>query len=375
MHSIKYSIQARSLTVSWLAIVLSAGWGMTLSAQPADRAIPVVTTPVELAEAFTDTIEALGTAKANESVVITANVTEVVEEILFDDGDQVRKGQVLLRLRQDEEQASLKAAQARLDERLAAFGRAQDLERQQALSTAALQERQALLRQVEGEIEVIQSQINDRVIRAPFDGVLGLRNISVGALVRPGDPITTIDDLSQIKVDFEAPSIFLSALRPGLRIEGRIRAFPGRVFEGEVRNINTRIDPATRTVSIRAILPNEDGLLRPGLLVAINLAKNPRNALLIPEGAVIQRGRSSFVYRIVEGDDGPRAVETEIKPGTRVTGKIEVLDGITAEDRLVNHGLMQIRDGAKVRILGNQTGPDQALSDFLQDEPVQANPS
>ena len=360
-----------------LAIVALAGVlsGLSLPAQPANKAVPVVTTPVESAEAFSDTLEALGTAKANESVVITANVTETVEEILFDDRDEVRKGQVLLRLKQDEEQAALQAAQARLDQRQAAYGRAQELEKQQALSTATLQERQALLRQVEGEVEVIRSQIDDRVIRAPFDGVLGLRHISVGALVRPGDPITTIDDLSQIKVDFEAPSIFLSALRPGLRIEGRIRAYPDRVFQGEVRNIDTRIDPATRTVSVRAILPNEEGLLRPGLLISIRLSQNPRNALLIPEGAVIQRAQSSFVYKIVEGDEGPRAVETKIKPGIRVTGKIEVLDGIGAEDRLVLHGLMQIRDGAPVRILGEQTDPDQALSDFLKNEPTDANRS
>jgi len=345
----------------------------SLAAQPADKATPVVTARAESVEAFSDTLEALGTAKANESLIITSNVTETVEAIFFDDSDKVAKGQMLLRLKQAEEQAALKAAQARLDERKASFGRAQELEKQQALSTATLEEREALLRQVEGEIEVIRSQIDDRVIRAPFDGVLGLRNISVGALVRPGDPITTMDDLSQIKVDFEAPSVFLSALRPGLEIEGRIRAYPDRVFRGEVRTINARVDPATRTVTVRAILPNEAGLLRPGLLISIQLAKNPRRALLIPEGAVIQRGQDSFVYKIIEDDAGARAVETEIQPGIRIKGKIEVLDGVAAEDRLVIHGLMQIRDGAKVRILGEMTDLDQPLSDFLKDQPAEAD--
>lgn len=349
-------------------VLFFAAWSL-LPGQPAGpvRALPVVVAPVEVVEDFADLMEALGTARANESVRVTANVTETVDTLFFDDGDEVKRGQILVRLRQDEEAAALKAAQSRLDERKAAFSRAQELEKQQALSTATLEEREALLRQIEGEVEVIRSLIGDRVIRAPFDGVLGLREISEGALVRPGDLITTIDDLSGIKLDFEAPAIFLSALRPGLIIEARSDSYPGLTFDGTVRTVNSRVDPTTRTVTVRAFLPNEEGLLRPGMLLSVRLEKNPRPAQLIPEGAVVQQGKKSRVYRVAERDGVTTAELTEVRTGSRVPGKVEILEGLEADDRVIVHGLMQVRDGAALRVLGEQTDPDQPLSDFLDD--------
>ena len=358
----------RRLALTAASLVLA---GSHSFAQPAGgkQGLPVVVAPVEVIEQFGDTLEALGTARANESIRITSNVTETVDELFFDDGERVKAGQLLIRLRQNEEAASLKAAQARLDERKAAFVRAQELEKQQALSTATLEERQALLSQIEGEVEVLRSQIEDRVIRAPFDGVLGLREVSLGALVRPGDLITTIDDLSRIKLDFEAPSVFLASLRPGLEIEARARAYPERLFKGTVQTVGSRVNPATRTVTVRAILPNDDGLLRPGLLLSVELAKDERRAFLIPEGAVLQRGERSRVFRVAEGDDGPKAELVEVQLGTRVPGKVEVLGGLDAGDRVIIHGLMQVRDGGALQILGEQTDPDQPLSDFFDKAP------
>lgn len=332
----------------------------------AEKLIPVVVAAVERVEAFGDTIEALGTTRANEAVQITPNVTEIVDELFFEDGDVVKTGQILVRLQQDEETAALKAAESRLDERKAAYARAQDLEKRQALSTATLEERQALLRQIEGEVEVIRSQIQDRVIRAPFDGVLGLREISVGALVRPGDLITTIDDLSRIKVDFAAPTVFLPVLRAGLEIEARAQAYPDQLFHGTVQTLNSRVDPSTRTVMVRAILPNDEGLLRPGLLLSVRLAEEARTAYFIPEGAVLQRGEVSRVFRVIEGDSGPRAALTEVKLGTRVPGKVEVVAGLEFGDRVIIHGLMQAKDGSALRIIGEQTEANQPLSDFIK---------
>lgn len=344
---------------------------LSISAQPggARGPLPVVVAPVEVIHDFGDTLEALGTARANESVQITANVTETVDELLFQDGQQVEKGRLLVRLRQNEELALLKAAQARLDERRAAFTRARGLEQQQALSTATLEERQALLSQIEGEVEVIRALIEDREIRAPFDGVLGLREISEGALVRPGDLITTIDDLSRIKVDFEAPSIFLPVLQSGQTIEAQTRAYPDRVYKGVVQTVSSRIDPSTRTVRVRAILENEEKLLRPGLLLTIRMTKNPRQALLIPEGAVLQQGSTSRVFRVVEDEKGPYAETAPVRLGTRVAGKVEVIEGLAEHDRVIVHGLMQVRERSPLRILGEQTESDQALSDFLENAP------
>lgn len=324
----------------------------------------MVVAPVVEMVGFSDTLEALGTTRANESVELTTNVTEFVREIRFDDGDFVKKDDILVILEKDEEEAELKSARALLDERQAAYTRARELREQQALSTATLEEREAALRQIEGEIEGIQARLRDRMIRAPFDGVLGLREISPGTLVRPGDLITTIDDLSRIKVDFDAPSIFLQALRPGLVIAGRVDAYGGEIFTGTVGTIASRVDPVTRTVAVRAILPNENQRLRPGLLMAIALEKNPRTSLLIPEGAIIQRARESFVFAVETANGQSTAVERKVELGTRVPGKVEVLAGLTANDQVIVHGLMQVRSGQTIRITGVQNG-DEPLAALL----------
>lgn len=343
--------------------------GATAFAQPGGRGGPqkpleVVVAPVVAQEGFGETLEALGSTLANESVEITSNITEFVRAIHFDDGDTVKKGDLLVELDKAEEEAALKSAKAQLAERQAAFTRAQELVQQQALSTATLEEREARLRQIEGQIEALEAQLQDRVIRAPFEGVLGVRMISPGALVTTGQLITTLDDLSQIKVDFDAPSLFLSALRPGLPIEGRVDAYPNETFSGEIRTIHSRVDPVTRTVGVRALLPNEAQLLRPGLLMSIRLTKNQRSSLLIPEGAVVQRAEKSFVYEIVEADGESRAHEREVKLGTRIPGKVEVISGLADGAQVVVHGLMQIRPGQQVRVLGVQKN-DEPLASFL----------
>jgi membrane fusion protein (multidrug efflux system) len=203
------------------------------------------------------------------------------------------------------------------------------------------------------------------VIRAPFDGVLGLRRVSPGALVSAGQLITTLDDLDQIKVDFEAPSIFLAALRPDLPIEGRVEAYPDERFSGEIRTINSRVDPVTRMVGVRALMPNENHLLRPGLLMSIELTKNQRASLLIPEGAVVQRAEKTFVFVVEETEGESRVFEKEVKLGTRIPGQVEVISGLNKDAKVVVHGLMQVRSDQRVRVLGVQED-DEPLASFLK---------
>tara|TARA_R110001599_G_scaffold353783_1_gene597656 strand:- start:6411 stop:7526 length:1116 start_codon:yes stop_codon:yes gene_type:complete len=312
--------------------------------------LPVMTAPVELILNFADSVEALGTTKSNENVDISSNVTETVNKILFEDGQHIKRGEILLTLEKSEEEAELKSAKALLDERKASYKRAQSLQKQQAISTATLEERLALLSQTEGVIEGIQARINDRIIKAPFDGVLGLRNISPGTLVKPGDLITTIDDLSRIKVDFDVPSLFLADIYPGLKVEGRIEAFGEQVFKGEVSTINTQIDPITRTMKVRAILPNPDLLIKPGLLMSMMLMKSPRTALLIPEEAILQRDKYFFVYKIEQSAGKTIAREVQVEPGTRIPGKIEIKQGISQSDQVIVHGLMKVKPNQEVNI-------------------------
>jgi len=359
----------RFVYAGWLSVAIGP---YAILAQPpgggrgSGRPLPVIAAPVIADSQFGDRLEALGTTRANESVTITANVTEFVREIRFEDGDRVSKGDILVMLEQEEERAALKAAKAQLDERLSAFQRAQELVRQQAVSTATMDEREAALRQAEGTVEGIEARLRDRTIQAPFDGILGLREISIGALVRPGDVITTLDDLSRIKVEFDVPSLFLSMLEPGLAIRGRVAAYGEEIFEGQVTAVRTRIDPVTRTVTVRAEIPNDDGRLRPGLLMTIELQKNPRTALLIPEGALIQRGLESSVFAIREREGVAVAVETPVRTGARIPGRIEITSGLAAGDAVVVHGLMHVRSGQPVAVQMAQTG-DEPLVSFTGD--------
>ncbi len=350
-----------------LLIVLSTP--LLLMANPSygdkhSHALPVIVAPVRQAVKFADTIEALGTARANESVTLTTNVTETVSAITFEDGQQIKKGDLLVILEKSEEDAELKAARAVLDERRAAFERASDLEKKQAMSTAKLKEREALLKQSEGNIEAIEARIANRMIKAPFDGVLGLRNISPGALLRPGDPITTLDDLDPIKVDFQVPSIFLQDLHRGLPVKGRVQALGNRVFEGKITMISTQVDPLTRTLTVRALFANSNGELRPGLLININLSHNLRDALLIPEEAIIQRDRRKFVMVINHSVNPPIAEERQISSGRRIPGEIEITEGLAPNDQVIVHGLMRVSSGDPVTIKALQEA-DEALQQML----------
>lgn len=311
--------------------------------------VGVIVAPVKV-QNFADRVEALGTTKANETVVITADTSEKITEIHFEDGQEVRQGDLLVTLDKSQEEAELRAAEAQLVEAQSSYNRAKNLQNTSALSKATLQEREAALTQRQAIIDEIKARIDKRVIAAPFDGILGLREVSMGALVQPGERITTIDDLSRIKVDFDVPSIFLSSLKPGLLIVGTVEAFGDREFKGEVRTVNTQIDPVTRTVKVRAILPNPDNILKPGLLMTITLLKDQRETLLIPEEALLKRGNKDFVYVVAQEDGKTIARQQEITLGGRQPGVIEVISGLAENDQVIAHGTVKVSNGAEISI-------------------------
>lgn len=313
---------------------------------------------------FSDSVEALGTAKANETIVITADTAEKVTAIHFEDGQTVKQGDLLITLDKGEEEAALNSALASLAEAEGAYERARTLQDNNALSKGTLQERLATLKQNQASVEEIKSRIEKRDIKAPFAGILGLREVSIGALVQPGAQITTLDDLSQIKVDFDVPAVFLSSLKPGMPVTGIVQAFPGRTFTGEVRTVNTQVDPVTRTVTVRAVIPNKDGVLRPGLLMSVTLLKNERKALLMPEESLIKRGADNFVYLVTQADGKTIAKQTQIEIGGRKPGVIEVLSGLNPGDLIVTDGVVKISDGAEI-ILRAVADAGTPLSEIL----------
>lgn len=316
---------------------------------------------------FSDQVEALGTTKANESVVITADRSEKVVAVHFEDGQAVKQGALLLTLDKVQEEAELRASQAVTDETRNSYSRAQGLSGTSALPIATLQERAAQLAQAQAVTDSLKASLSSYEITAPFDGILGLRQVSVGTLVQPGDQITTIDDLSQIKIDFDVPSVYLATLKPGLPIRGTIEAFGDRQFDGVVTTVNSRVDPITRTVIVRAIIPNPDHALKPGLLMSITLYKNPRQTLLVPEEALVKRADQNYVYVVEQQQGKAIARQRSIELGARRPGTIEVLSGLSAGDKVVVQGIVKLRDGMQVSIRAEKTG-NESLSELLSQQ-------
>jgi len=330
--------------------------------------MPVIVAEVRR-DGFVDRVEALGTLKANESVSVTANVTETVSAIHFDDGQRVEAGQVLVEMTSAEEHALLEEARVRAAEAQRQYERIKSLVAQRSASESLLDERKRDLDTSRALLVAIESRLADRLIRAPFAGVLGLRNISPGTLVEPGDLITTLDDDSVMKLDFAVPSLFLTDLAPGLGIEAKARAYGARTFTGEIRSIDSRVDPVTRAIQVRALLPNPDRTLKPGVLMQVELLRNPRNTLVIPEAALLQQGQDHFVMLVGEGD---KAERRQIRIGARRPGEVEVIEGVAAGDRVISHGNDKVRPGQQVRIQAIDDGT-RSLQEMLAEkqEPAQ----
>ncbi len=341
----------RGLALSCLALMLAAcGGGDKAPAGGAggqgggDRPTPVTTIRLQ-PETFAERISAIGTVKARESVTVTAKVSELVQQVHFDSGDEVLAGAPLITLSDRQQQAALNEAQATADEADRLYRRQSELAQQQLIARSQLDTQRATRDSANARVAQIRAQLADRVIRAPFSGVLGLRQVSPGALVTPGTPIATLDELARVYVDFPLPESQLSLATQGRAITGTAAAYPGRGFEGVVAIVDARVDPATRAVTVRADLPNPERLLRPGMLVNVTLPSAERQALMVPEIAVVQVGRDSFVYRAK--DDGS-VEQVRLTLGARGDGKVEIVDGAKAGDRIVVDGTGKLRPGAKI---------------------------
>lgn len=310
----------------------------------APAAVKVVTESV-VKGPWVDNIEALGTAQANESVTLTAKVTETVVRVNFEDGDQVEEGQLLVDLSGRAEVAALEEAQAAYTETLKQYERQVDLVKQGTLSKSTLDSLIASRDAAKARMEAIRARLADRVIAAPFAGVLGFRQVSPGTLVTPGTAIATLDDIDPIKLDFSVPETAMASVAAGQTIRAGSAAFPQRDFSGEVKVVGSRVDPVTRAVTVRAEIANPEGILRPGMLLTVKLELPMRETIAIPEIALIQVGTSQSVFTV---DGEGRAQRTEVRAGARKAGRVEILEGLDAGDRLVTEGIVKLRPGTPV---------------------------
>jgi membrane fusion protein (multidrug efflux system) len=336
-----------------LAALAACGGGDDGDAKGKSRPTPVVKVEPATTMRFVEAIEAVGTASANEQVTLTAPVTERVLRLGFDDGDFVRKGQMIAILNQGQETAQLAEAQARQREAQQQLARIQTLKRRGFATQSNLDTQVAAASAARAQAAEARASIGERVITAPFAGYASLRTISPGAVVSSGTAIATISDISTIKLDFPVPETLLSTIRPGLTILATAAAYPEQPFRGQIANVDPVIDPNTRSVIVRAHLPNPDAKLKPGMLLTVAIETAPRLGLSVPELAVVGEGDQRFVY--VVGKDG-KVQRTAVKTGLRSAGRIEILEGLKPGQPVVTEGVVKLADGMKVKVAGPNAG-------------------
>lgn len=309
--------------------------------------MPVEATSV-VAAPISREVTAVGTLHADEAVVIASEIAGRVVEIAFTEGAPVRRGQVLLRLESSVQGAELARAKASLALSEANYQRAEALLRDEAIAKRERDETYAQWQLDEANVRLSEAQLAKTVLRAPFDGVIGLRNVSVGGYLRPGDAVASLSAVDPIKVDFRIPEGFARSLGTGQSIKVTVDAVPGEAFAGQVYAIDPSIDSNGRSVLLRAKITNPQRLLNPGMFARVALVLEERpTALLVPEEALIAQGAQQMVYKVVDG-----LVETApVTLGLRQQGKVEVTEGLAAGDVVITAGQMKVRPGMPVMIM------------------------
>jgi membrane fusion protein (multidrug efflux system) len=314
----------------------------TVAAAPA--AVPVITRPAHIEQMGIE-IEAVGTTQANESVEITSKASNTITAIRFQEGEEVERGDVLVEMDDAQARAALAEAQASLARSKSQYDRSRNLQSSQVLSVADLELVEASLKADEARVAAAQARLDDTVIRASFRGRTGFRRVSVGSFVSPGSVITTLDDTSVIKLDFTVPETYLFVLRRGLPITAVAAGLPDRAFKGTVTNMDSRVDPVTRSVTVRAELDNPDGVLRQGMFMTVALQGEVSPTLLVPEEALVPERGKTYVFVVHDNVVERR----EVRTGKRKPGFVEIVDGVREQERVVVDGTQHVRDGSIVQ--------------------------
>lgn len=330
-----------------LVLVAYLQWPEALKVNNKNQRVVAVKTALITHADFKDTVEAIGTTRANEQITVTSKHSDLVEEIFFQDGQSVKQGDALIRLNSIEEKAKINELEANLAESVAQLERFQDLYQKKATSKSIVDQQEAKTKAIDAQLLSARTRLNDLTIRAPFSGVLGFREISLGALIDTGDVITSLDDLSIIKVDFAIPERFLTVVSVGQVIEATSTAYPEHTFIGTVSSIDSRVDRVTRTLKVRAEIPNKSLKLRAGMLLSLQVVRHVEKILQVPESAIIPIEDKHFVFAIKDG----KSYKQSLTIGRRYQGFVEVLGGLSQGTQVVIEGALKLRDGTQVNIL------------------------
>jgi membrane fusion protein (multidrug efflux system) len=339
-------------TVLRFLCLLAALTAAAVLAQPSKPSAPAPAIPVRAAEVKVGTvvneISAVGTLIANESVVIRPEVAGRVRAILFNEGQAVARGARLIELDSAELQAQLAGSES--DVRLAQtrVNRAEELFKKNFISQQALDDAREALRKASARKREDEVRLAKMEITAPFAGITGLRMVSPGAYVKAGEDLVRLDAIDLVKLDFRLPEVYIGQIRKDQPVQVRVDAFPGQPHSGRVYAIDTALDDKTRTVMLRARIPNPGARLRPGMFARVSLPLGAREkAILMPEQALVPRGGKTFVFRVVNA----KAVLTPVEIGGRNPGEVEIVKGLSAGDVVVTDGQLKLQDGVGITVM------------------------
>ncbi len=306
--------------------------------------MPVEASPTRVTS-INRSIEAVGILRANESVTIRSEIPGRVSEILFLEGQPVEKGKLLLTLEDSLQQANLKEAAADLKLSKAGYDRALTLLQKNVGSVSDRDTAFAKYQVNEASVSKAETTLAKMRITAPFSGILGLRKVSVGDFVNPGQDIVNLVDVSSMKVDFQIPEIYLKRIKDNQAVAITTNAYPDKNFTGSIYAIDPQIDPIGHSILIRASLPNNENLLKPGLFVSLKLiVEQLPEVILIPEQALMPQEDKQFVYKIQDG----KAVLTEVTIGEREKSEVEITKGLTANDIVITAGQLKVQPDSPV---------------------------
>ena len=317
-------------------------------------------TPVEVVvvrpTAVQEDLQAVGSLRSNESVVLRPEVSGRIATIGFRDGQVVKKGQLLIGLDSTLNEAEVAQYRAEYDLALSNLKRSEDLARQKFISSSAQETAASNAQVAEARLKLAQARLSKMKIISPFDGIVGIRGVSLGDYVKDGTDLVNVEDVRILKVDFRLPERSLSQIKAGQDVEVVADALPNERWQGQIEAINPRVDANGRSLELRGRLDNASGKLRPGMFVRVRVIVGERNGLLVPEEAIVPQGEEFYVYKVVEG----AAKRVPVKIGVRRDAKVEIVEGIAAGDQVVTAGMRLSRDGQPVRILPPAAGKGDA---------------
>ncbi len=308
--------------------------------------------PVEVVELrpvpVQESITAIGSLRSNESVVLRPEVSGRIATIGFRDGQPVRRGQLLVGLDATLNEAEVAQARAEFDLATSSLRRTEDLASKNFVSSSAQDQAASNVQVAEAKLRLAEARLAKMRIVAPFDGVVGIRNVSIGDYVKDGAELVNVEDIRTLKADFRLPERYFPQLKAGLLVELTADALPGSRYAGAIDAINPRVDASGRSLEVRARLDNTDGRLRPGMFARVKVLLGERpNALMVPEEAVVPLGDDFFVYTVADG----KAKRVRVKLGVRREAQVELLEGVRAGEQVVTAGIRVQRDGQPVRVI------------------------